>query len=196
MTTETMTAHSFDPTTLEYLLPVRIYSDKDGNWLLPENTVTAQPRSLPGELEALVWSRADDTWAVVPDYRRLMLWDTASGRAVPNTLSLGERPNEGTTIGAPIYVRQGTPQRNAWDAVNGTWQLVPDFSGTPVYEKTNGELAASIAPGLPLPANLTTISPPKTHIGPWRFDDPTEQWALEPVAPVVEPPTEDGQPPE
>lgn len=191
MTLKTTTAHSFDPVTREYILPIKVYCDDQGNWQLPDNTVMAAPKREAGPLEALRLSASGSAWQVVPDYRRCMLWDKATATPVANGLALGEQPPKGTTHLPPLQVELGAHQRCVWDAKTGAWGLSPDYSSALLYEKASGALAAPLLPGTALPDSLTTTAPPDPAAGPWEFDSATGGWAR-----VQPEPTPEAQPTE
>lgn len=176
MPLKTTTAHSFDPVTREYVLPIKVYSDDHGNWQLPDNTVLAAPKRDAGPLEALRLSASGSAWQVVHDYRRCRLWTKATAKPLSNSLALGELPPKEATHLPPIPVEFGAPQRNVWDAKAGAWCLVPDFSSVPLYDKASGMPAAPLSPGTALPDTLTTIAPPDPASGAWTFDSATVRW--------------------
>ncbi|WP_269792410.1 hypothetical protein [Stenotrophomonas sp. Iso1] len=190
MTQETAitTAHSFDPVTREYVLPVKVYSDGNGGWLLPDNTVLAKPKRATVELEALRLNATGKAWEIVPDYRRRMLWDKATAAVAANDLQLGQVPAAGATHLPPLPIPTGAPQRNAWNARNGSWGLVPDYSAIQLYEKASGQHAAPLEAGTALPPHLTDIAPPRDQPGPWVFVDADGMWILAP-APAEPDPT-------
>lgn len=189
----TTTAHSFDPATREYVLPVKVFSDGNGGWLLPDNTVLAKPKRAAVELEALRLNASGKAWEIVPDYRRRMLWDKATAAATPNDLQLGQVPAAGATHLSPLPVPAGSPQRNAWNARSGSWGLVPDYSATQLYEKASGHYAAPLEAGHPLPTHLTDIAPPRDQPGPWVFADANGAWILATVPAEPEPTPIEGE---
>lgn len=194
MTLNTTTAHSFDPVTREYVLPVKVYSDGQGNWQLPDSTVLVAPKRQPGALEALRLSASGSAWQVVPDYRRCRLWDKATATPIVNGLALGELPAKDTTHLPPLQVAPGAHQCCVWDAKAGAWGLSPDYSSALLYEKASGALAAPLPPGTALPDSLTTTAPPDPAAGPWEFDSATGGWVRMQPEPTPEaPPTEAAQ---
>jgi hypothetical protein len=191
--TDTTTAHSYDPITREYVLPIKVYSDGIGGWLLPDNTVLAKPKRAAVELEALRLNATGKAWEIVPDYRRRMLWDKGTAAAMANNLQLGQVPADGATHLPPLPIPEGAPQRNAWNAPTDAWGLVPDYSTTQLYDKATGQHAASISAGIALPEQLTDIAPPRNHAGPWVFVDADGIWILAPAPVEPEPTPIDGE---
>lgn len=191
--TATTTAHSFDPVTREYVLPIKVFSDGNGGWLLPDNTVLAKPKRAPAELEALRLNTTGKAWEIVPDYRRRMLWDKATAAVTANNLPLGQAPADGATHLPPLPIPAGAPQRNAWNGRTGAWGLVPDYSATQLYDKASGQPAAPLAPGIELPGHLTDTAPPRDRPGPWVFADAEGVWILAPVPAEPDPTPIDGE---
>lgn len=156
-------AYSFDETTREYLGRVEVFlSPLEGTYYLPHNVVAIAPPSLGVNTCARL--NADGTaWEVVPDFRRGMLWDTATGLVVPNTLALGDVPPTTITAEAPPVLRSDAPVMNVWDADARAWHQLPDYSRTPLWSKDTGQHAPALTPREPLPDTLTAIAPP--HVG-------------------------------
>lgn len=171
-----MLGHCYDAATRAYVLPVRLFPEPDGSCNLPENTVTVAPADTPGSYQALRLNESLTAWELVPDYRNVMLWQKASAMPVPNRVALGDVPDDDVTVLAPLPVDAGTPARNRWSKDLQGWELVPDYSQRPLWEKATAQSTAPLAAGEALPDALTTLPPPRNDAGPWRFDDASETW--------------------
>ena len=168
-------AHSFDATTGQYLLPVRVYPEADGTCPLPQDTVDFPPTEPLGPRQTWRINAARSGWDVVEDFRGVMLWDTATGYPVQNQLALAERPPIGITTLAPLSVAPGQPLSNRWNPDHSAWELVPDYSQTPIWDKTTGSVLPLLAAGLALPDAAIDIAPP-TGGAQVRFDDAQGVW--------------------
>lgn len=154
-------AYSFDLTTREYLCTVKVYlSPEERTYHLPANVVAFAPPANLGPREAARLNATGDAWEIVPHFRGAMLWDVATGRPVPNTLSLGDTPADGITAEPPPVFSDAQPVRNVWNTNARAWQQEPDYSRFPVWWKASGALAPSVPSGRPLPGDLTTLRPP------------------------------------
>jgi hypothetical protein len=154
-------AFSFDATTREYLGPVQVFlSPLEATYYLPHNVVTIAPPDEVGAYERARLNADGDAWDVVTDYRRAMLWDTATCTPIPNTLALGDALPNGATAEPPPLLSHDTPLTNVWDAEALVWQQLPDYSRVPVWSKATGLRVASPKPRDPLPDTLTVIAPP------------------------------------
>lgn len=154
-------AYSFDDTTREYLGRVEVFlSPLEATYYLPRNVVEVAPPMDLGIHERARLNVDVSAWEVVPDFRRVMLWDTATCTPIANVLALGERVPDGATAEAPPILSHDTPLTNVWDSNAKMWRQLPDYSRTPVWSKATGQRAASPAPRDPLPDTLTVIAPP------------------------------------
>jgi len=175
-------AYSFDATTREYLGVVEVFlSPLEATYYLPRNVVDIAP---PTDLGANACARlnADGTaWEIAPDFRRRMLWDTATCTPVPNTLALGEALPSDVTAEPPPVLSSDTPRMNVWDHDAQAWHQLPDYSRTPVWSKNTGQRVPSLAPRKALPDTLTAIAPPhvSTHQAP-RWNAAHEAWEIVP----------------
>ncbi|TGR41842.1 hypothetical protein EN794_039395 [Mesorhizobium sp. M00.F.Ca.ET.151.01.1.1] len=167
--------HSFDEASGQYLLPVRVYPEADGSCPLPYNTVDFPPTEPLGPHQTWRINEARSAWEVVDDFRDVMLWDTATGYPVANRLALDERPPVGTTTLPPLPIASGQRLSNRWDAQRGAWELVPDYSHTPIWDKATGNVLPMLPAGVPLPASASDIAPPAGS-APVRFDDAQGIW--------------------
>lgn len=175
-------AYSFDETTREYLGRVEVFlSPLEATYFLPRNVVAIAPPEPLGANERARLNADGSAWEIVPDFRRVMLWDTATCTPMANTLALGERVPEGATAEAPPVHRHDTPLTNVWDSDARAWRPLPDYSRTPVWTKATGQRAASPAPREPLPDTLTTIAPPSvsTHQAP-QWNAQHDGWDIVP----------------
>lgn len=178
--------HSFDELTGKYLLPVRIYREADGSCPLPHNTVDFPPHGKIEQHETWRINAERTAWDIVPDYRGVMLWDKATAAPVLNELSLAEIPPDTCTLLSPIPISPADPAMNVWCVEEDTWTLGPDFSRTPVWEKSNGAILPMMQPGEPLPASATVKAPPRDINGPVYFDDSLDRWVVVPPAEIPE----------
>lgn len=176
--------HSFDEVTGLYLLPTRIYPEADGSCPLPDNTVDFPPMDSAGARQAWRINADRTAWETVADFRGVMLWDKATGLAAPNMLALGDLPSPSLTAQAPLAIAAGQPAANRWNVALETWELVPDFSQTAIWEKATGLNLPPLAVGEPLPATATDLAPPRDSTGPWRYSDAQSRW--ESMPPPVE----------
>lgn len=174
--------YSFDRVTRELLGTVRVFlAPIEGVYFLPENVVEVAPTAVPGPNQKHRLNAAGDAWEVVADFRRVMLWDTATVRPVLNTLQLGELPPVGVTAVQPAMYDERMPLRNVWGAKAKAWREDPDFSRFAIYDKATGAHAPMLAPGVALPETMTTLSPPMPgdHTGP-RWNEVSGAWELVP----------------
>lgn len=176
--------HSFDEVTGLYLLPVRIYPEADGSCPLPDNTVDFPPMDNAGAQQAWRISADRTAWETVADFRGVMLWNKATGLAAPNMLALGDLPSPSFTAQAPLAIAAGQPAANRWNVALETWELVPDFSQTAIWEKATGLNLPPLSVGEPLPATATDLAPPRDSTGPWQYSDAQCRWQS--VAPPAE----------
>jgi hypothetical protein len=175
-------AYSFDETTRELLSTVEVFlSPLEGTYYLPRNVVEVAPPSDVGAHARARLNSDGTTWDVVPDFRRVMLWETATCRPVPNTLALGDALPDGVTAEAPPILSSDAPLMNVWDSDARAWRQQPDYSRTPVWSKATAERAANPRPGEPLPDALTVIAPPLagTHQAP-RWNAQRVTWDIVP----------------
>jgi hypothetical protein len=175
-------AYSFDEVTREFLGTVEVFlSPLEGTYYLPRNVVEVAPPSDVGAHARARLNGDSTAWDVVPDYRRVMLWDTATCRPVPNTLALGDALPEGVTADAPPILSSDTPLRNVWDSDARAWRQQPDYSRAPVWSKATAQRATNPPPGEPLPDALTAIAPPHAgaHQAP-RWNAQHAAWDLVP----------------
>jgi hypothetical protein len=177
--------HSFDEHTRLYLLPVRIFPEADGSCPLPLNTVDFPPFQKADQHQAWRINEKQTAWEIVDDYRGAMLWEKSTAMGAPNRLEINEQPSSGVTLLAPLAIEPGEPLTNRWDDELEQWQLVPDYSRVPVWEKATGAVLPMLLPGDPLPFSATDIPPPRDMAGPVRFDDSLGEWVLVPSAPVL-----------
>lgn len=177
--------HSFDEHTGLYLLPVRIFPEADGSCPLPLNTVDFPPKQKADLHQAWRINEARTGWEIVADYRGAMLWEKATSMAVPNLLEIGETPAPSLTLHAPIAVAPGEPATNRWNDEDGVWELAPDYSRMPVWEKATGAVLPMLPAGKPLPPTAIDIRPPYDATGPVRFDDVLGEWVEVPPTPAL-----------
>jgi hypothetical protein len=156
-------AYSFDDTTREYLGIVEVFlSPLEAAYFLPRNVVAIAPPAHLGSHERARLSVDGTAWEVVPDFRRVMLWDTTTCTPVANTLALGDALPANVTAEPPPILRSEMPLTNVWDDDVRTWRQLPDYSRTPLWSKATGQRAVALAPCEPLPDTLTTRPPPVT----------------------------------
>lgn len=175
-------AYSFDESTREYLGRVEVFlSPLEGTYYLPRNVVDIAPPANVGTNACARLNADGSAWEVVPDFRRGMLWETATCRPIPNTLALGDVLPDGLTTEAPPIVSSDSPLMNVWDNDARAWRQRPDYSRTPVWSKATAERAANPLPGEPLPDALTVIAPPlaSTHQAP-RWNAQRATWDIVP----------------
>ena len=154
-------AYSFDDTTREYLGIVEVFlSPLEATYFLPRNVVAIAPPTNLGTHERARLNADGTAWEVVPEFRRVMLWDTATCTPIANTLALGDALPAGVTAEPPPVLRSDAPLTNVWDDAAGVWRQLPDYSRIPVWSKATAQRAAPPAPRKPLPDTLTTIPPP------------------------------------
>lgn len=154
-------AYSFDDTTREYLGIVEVFlSPLEATYFLPRNVVAIAPPTALGTHECARLNVDGTAWEVVPDFRRVMLWDTATCTPIANTLALGDALPAGVTAEPPPVLRSDAPLTNVWDDNAQAWRQRPDYSRTPVWSKATAQRVASPAPHEPLPDTLTTLAPP------------------------------------
>jgi hypothetical protein len=176
--------HSFDEVTGLYLFPIRIYPEADGSCPLPDNTVDFPPMDNAGARQAWRINADRTAWETVADFRGVMLWDKDTGLAAPNMFALGDLPSPSLTAQAPLAIAAGQPAANRWNVALETWELVPDFSQTAIWEKATGLNLPPLPVGEPLPATATDLAPPRDSTGPWQYSDAQSRW--ESMSPPVE----------
>lgn len=80
-------AYSFDETTREYLGRVEVFlSPLEATYFLPRNVVAIAPPEPLGANERARLNADGSAWEVVPDFRRVMLWETPPVRRSPTPL--------------------------------------------------------------------------------------------------------------
>src|SRR5678816_3333590 len=126
--------HSFDASTGLYVLPIRIYPEADGSCPLPNNTVDFPPAEQAGAHQAWRINAERTAWETVADFRGVMLWDKNTGVPAPNQLALGELPPPSVTIQRPQPIEPGEPLANRWNDALDAWELVPDYTQTPIWD--------------------------------------------------------------
>lgn len=177
---ETKDAYSFSESTRELLGVVTVHlSPIEGEYFLPANVVIAAPSGTLGPRQAFRLNTAGDAWEVVDDFRRVMLYNTETGRIVPNTLALGDALPAGITADPPPIHSDQEPIRVVWDSQARAWREEPDYSRFSVYEKASGKPAPRLAAGDALPDTLTLSTPPPQgeHVAP-QWDEASASWAL------------------
>ena len=173
-------AYSFDDTTGEYLGVVEVFlSPLEATYFLPRNVVEMPPPTKLGTHERARLNAEATAWEIMPDFRRCMLWETATGTPIANTLALGDALPSGVTAEPPPVLRSDVPLTNVWDDASHTWRQLPDFSRTPVWSKATGQRAVPPPPREPLPDTLTTMAPPavSAHQAP-QWNDLHEGWDM------------------
>ncbi|HGM4787014.1 MULTISPECIES: hypothetical protein [Stenotrophomonas] len=179
--------HSFDALTGLYVLPIRIYPEADGSCPLPNNTVDFPPVEQAGAHQAWRINAERTAWETVADFRGVMLWDKNTGVPAPNQLALGELPPPSVTIQRPQPIEPGEPLANRWNDALDAWELVPDYTQTPIWDKATGFYLPQLAVGEPLPATATALAPPRDHTGPWRYSETQGGWESVPTPEPIEP---------
>ena len=171
-------AYSFDEVTREWLGLVEVFlSPLEGRYYLPRNVVDIAPPTIPDPHQRARLNDDGTAWDIVPDFRRVMLWDTTTGLPVANALALSDTLPEGVTAEAPPVFSAHEPLQNVWDHDAHAWRQVPDYSRTPVWSKATAQRVASPIPGEALPDALTTLAPPS--IGPHqaaRWNTQRDHW--------------------
>jgi len=158
---ESRDAFSFCEGTRELLGTVQVFlSPIEGEYFLPSNVVIVAPSGDLGPNQAFRLNASGDAWDVVADYRRVMLYDIATARVVPNMLAFGDALPVGVTAVPPPIHSEQAPLRNVWDANAGAWREEPDYSRFVAFDKATGAAAPRLAPGEALPASLTLLQPP------------------------------------
>jgi hypothetical protein len=188
LTTEPRFAYSYDPQTRAYMGTVKLQPSPDGRWHLPDYTVEAAPQRAAGDYQSLRLSQDGSHWELVDDFRNRMLWDTVTSSVVPNRLALGEKLPPGVTLSAPYPLTGGDAYFNAWNADAGRWELKPDYSNRPLWNRADGSLAAPPARGQALPASVIDQAPPAERKGPVTYDEASAAW-VSVIAPGDEPAT-------
>ncbi len=84
-----------------------------------------------------------------------MLWDTGTATPLPSRLQLADDPPQGGTVLPPLTIEPGAPLRNAWNAQAQASELIPDYSGRPLWHKADGALAPPLEPGVQLSEGIT-----------------------------------------
>jgi len=171
-------AYSFDEATRELLGPVEVFlSPLEGTYYLPRNVVAIAPPSIVDPHRRARLNDDGTAWDIVPDFRRVMLWDTATGLPVANALALGDTLPDSVTADAPPVFSAHEPLQNVWDRAALAWRQVPDYSRTPVWDKSTAQRVPSPAPGEPLPDTVTILAPPRldVHQAP-RWNAALDQW--------------------
>ncbi|PPV04923.1 hypothetical protein XBLMG947_3890 [Xanthomonas bromi] len=177
----TNTAFAFDPTTGEYIGPVTVYlSELEGRYPLPPNTVANAPTPPAGLYQRHRLSPLSGTWELVPDYRGVMLYSTATAAPIANTLALGDALPQGCTTSQPITFLPSDYRRNVWDALRASWRADPDYSAALVWEKATGAIAPRLTAGTALPGQLTTVAPPVSTDGTLVWDEGAQTWSVQP----------------
>lgn len=143
-----------------YAGPVPAYlSPLDQTWPLPANGIAIDPPA--GELPPHhVWQLSADRqgWIATPDYRRVTIYDTATGQPRPQ-LALGEALPETATLEVPP--QPGEREVIRWDAEHRVWQRVPDRRGES-YWLPDGSHHVISEIGEVLPEDALTELPPPT----------------------------------
>lgn len=179
-------AHCYDPSTRAYMCEVRLQQSSDGAWHLPDYTVEAVPPAAPGPHQALRLADDGSAWELVPDFRNCPLWDTETALRVPNAMALAEPLPANVTHLAPPALHGSAPVCVVWSADPAGWELMPDYSGRPLWNKSDGSIADAIPRGQALPATLTDRAPPTQRSGEITFDDAVDAWVeREPATPPV-----------
>lgn len=171
-------AYSFDDVTRELLGTVEVFlSPLEGTYFLPRNVVDIAPPVITEPHRRARLNDEGTAWEIVPDFRRVMLWDTTTTLPVANTLALGDTLPDGITADAPPIVSAQEPLTNVWDREAQAWCQVPDYSRTPVWDKATARRVPSPAPGEPLLDALTILAPPHVdvHQAP-RWNAALDQW--------------------
>lgn len=176
MFTESRFAHAYDPLTRAYTGAVKLQPSPDGRWHLPEYTVEAAPQLPAGEYRSFRLSDDGSHWEQVPDFRNRMLWNTVTSAVVPNRLALGDSLPPEVTLSAPHPLMSGDTHFNAWNAEARRWELKPDYSNRPLWNRIDGSLAAPLARGETLPPSVIDRAPPADRTGPITYDEATASW--------------------
>jgi hypothetical protein len=180
----TKRAFTFCTKTREYLGELEAYlSPLESIYPLPSNAVFVQPGADPGPQKARRLTQDGSAWEVVDDFRYIMLWDKATARPVPNTLTLGEAlPVSVTHLAPPTYDAQDC-KCSIWDIETNAWIAVPDYSRCPLWVKATAQRAAPLPAGVALPDTLTTLQPPTGEHIRVTWNTAAESWGTQPDYP-------------
>lgn len=177
---EAKDAYSFDHNTRELLGMVRVFlAPIEGKYFLPENVVDVSPIGTLRAREKFRLNAEGDAWEIVNDFRRVMLYATATGRIVPNALALGDALPVGVTAEPPPIHSDQEPIRVVWDSKASAWREESDYSRFAVYDKVTGKMAPHLSPGVALPDTLTFVAPPvpAEHTAP-EWSEASGAWTL------------------
>lgn len=171
-------AYSFDPSTREYLGQVQIPLSDGIDQFLPDNVTAIAPPKV-GRFEVPRLDAKGKAWKLVPDFRGVMLYDTTTSQPVPNTLTLGQLPPNGTTPIPPPIFSDSVPVRSVWDGKKQSWGQEPDYSRVAAFYKATGALAPVVPSGRALPDDLTTVRPPECGARQaLRWSETSSTWSL------------------
>lgn len=111
---------------------------------------------------------ARDGWELVPDFRRAVVFDKATGLQV-------EPPPFGVELpdGMTVEPRPSLEPNTMAQWRDGEWHVLPDFSAAMVYAKETGARVPGPPPGEPLPKEFTLKAPPGAE------PDEAAQWSVE-----------------
>lgn len=170
-------AYSYDPVTRELLGTITVFlSPMDGTYPLPPATVDFAPGNEAGLFKRHRLTVSLDAWEMIADYRGVMLYDKATARPVPNTLTLGDSLPDKVTTSQPIAFTAIDYKRNEWDETASTWRAIPDYSAHALWEKATALPVEPLPVGEPLPIELTTMAPPPGRSQQVKWDSETQQW--------------------
>jgi len=176
MSDELRIAHCYDPSTRAYMCVVHLQESPDGTWPLPEHTVETTPTQMPGRHQTLRLADDGTAWELVCDFRNCPLWDTSTGLRVPNSMQLAEPLPANVTHLAPPILDSLMPASAVWSADRSEWELVPDYSGRPLWNKGDGTTADPLPRGRALTATVTDRSPPTPRPAEIMFNDALDAW--------------------
>lgn len=166
-------AYVFDPVTREFVGVVLLEKDQlGGGFIEMPNTVGFAPDlAALGDNEAAVLSSDGMSWERVADFRRLSVFDKASG--VESVIeSLGDLPS-GVTLKKPEH-KDGMVV-DGFDAKKDEWKYRKDMRGVVVYRKSDGSHLTLGSDAVGVPDGYTDVEP-KSRADVW--DAKTGKWVF------------------
>lgn len=175
-------AFGYSQLTKELTQSVQVYRSGPGMpFSLPPCTTLVEPPEISKEHLVNLFDEDAGIWVTAIDLRAARLYAKATGDEVKNDLSIGETTPGSLTIIAPPDLRSRVHKTLRWTDEAGAWELLDDFSQTPLWRKDDGQLAPPIAKGQPLPEHLTTKAPPAFAGVGVSWDDEGNCWVTDPT---------------
>ncbi len=141
---------------------------EEGVFLIPAHATTIAPPGV-GPTEVAVFDTATQTWSAKPDYRKIPLYETTTGKKIEHAGDILSIPAGAT---AEPFPKLEAHQAAVFEG--GKWVVKPDWRDVHLFETANGMPAVITEIGIaPEDRGLTDVAPLPT---PCKWDAKKQKW--------------------